>query len=741
MRVQGSVSKIRFHSDASGWTVFVLDTEDGALTCVGDFVKIEEGEAWCLDGELLFHDRYGEQLRVRSAQKLEPKTEAQLERYLSSGLIPHIGAKTAKKLVKLFGTEVLRVLAEDEHALLQIRGIGRTKAQAIQKAVREQQATRELAIFFQDLHIGPKLAAEIYQRYGMQTQAILRENPYRLIEEISGVGFRTADRIAQQNGLAADSVFRCKAALVYWMEQEALSAGNCFLSRAELEQEIQKLLGANLTHFDEALFELQINGTLYEEPHSGRWYLNSIYRLENEVASRVCRLLDVERTAEELTVDMERIEQKMKLHLSERQKSAVMQAAAHSVLVITGGPGTGKTTILRAILEVFDENRLATVLAAPTGRAAKRMEQSTGRSAQTIHRLLGFKGGSDSKGRLLIEHDEDNPLSCDAVVIDEASMMDLFLMGSLMQALPPEARLIFVGDVDQLPSVGPGNVLRDLIDSKQVPTIALDTIYRQSGASLIVTNAHRINHGAEPILNRGDQDFFFLPGKDSMNTLELVEDLVCRRLPEHYGLEPGKDIQVLAPTKKGTCGVENLNGLLQRALNPAQGDVEEIESGTQMFRAGDRVMQTQNDYRLPWTAEDGSEGEGVYNGDFGIVREVNSEEGSLCVDFEGRLAWCDAEQIQALVHSYAITIHKSQGSEFPCVVLPLTPGPSMLLTRNILYTAITRARKLVVLAGSREVLRQMIRNNSVRRRNSSLAERIVSYRAVYSEDGHGAIQQ
>lgn len=739
MWVQGAVSKIRFRSEESGWTVFVLDTEDGALTCVGDFVKIEAGETWRLEGELLFHDRYGEQLRIRSAQKIEPKTEEQLERYLSSGLIPYIGAKTAKKLVTLFGTEVLHVLAEDEHALLQIRGIGRTKAQAIQKAVQEQQATRELAIFFQDLHIGAKLAAEIYRRYGTQTRAILEENPYRLIEDISGVGFRTADRIAQQNGLAANSVFRCKAALVYWMEQEALPAGNCFLSRGELEQEIQKLLGTNLPHFEEALFELQVNGMLYEEPQSGRWYLNKIYQLENEVAASMCRLLEAESAAKELEINMDHIEQKMKLHLSERQRSAVIQAAAHSVLVITGGPGTGKTTILRAILEVFDANELETVLAAPTGRAAKRMEQSTGRSAQTVHRLLGFKGVGDSD-RLFMEHDEDNPLSCDAVVIDEASMMDLFLMGHLMQALPPEVRLIFVGDVDQLPSVGAGNVLRDLIASQQVPTIALDTIYRQSGASLIVTNAHRINHGAEPILNRRDQDFFFIPARDAMDTLELVEDLVCRRLPEHYGLEPGKDIQVLAPTKRGTCGVENLNERLQRALNPAQGDMEELESGAQIFRVGDRVMQTQNDYHLSWTAEDGSKGEGVYNGDFGVIREMNSEEGSLCVDFEGRLAWCDAEQIRVLVHSYAITIHKSQGSEFPCVVLPLTPGPSMLLTRNILYTAITRARQLVILVGSREVLRQMIRNNAVRRRNSSLAERIVSYCAVYCEDGRGGIQ-
>lgn len=725
MQVQGTIMRIRFRSEESGWTVFSLSTEDGEITCVGTFFAVSEGETWNVEGEFTYHDKYGEQIKVSRAEKIMPKTSDQLEKYLSSSIIPHIGPKTAKKLVSKYGEDVLRVLLEDENALLSVRGIGKKKAKVIREAIERQQATQEIAIYLQSLDLGPKTSALIYQTYGEMTIEIIENDPYRLVDEIQGVGFRTADLIAKKNGISPDSIFRAKAAIKYILQKEAMELGNCFIEKDELKRILKGLLAMETPSLDDAILELVVEGKIVEDVLNQRFYLSIIDKYENDVAVKLNRMAEDNKI--ELNFNIETIQRAMKIELSALQKKAVELVAGNKVVLITGGPGTGKTTILKAVLEVFGNNNLSTELAAPTGRAAKRMEESTGRIASTIHRLLGYRGGDND---FVLEKNEEEPLECDALVIDEASMIDIFLMGNLMRAIPDECRLILVGDVDQLPSVGPGNILRDLIKSERIPTIKLDKIYRQGTESLIVTNAHRIHHGMEPICNEEDKDFFFIRSSSAKEALDIVEDLAYNRIPKYYGFDPKNDIQILSAMKRGTCGVENLNEVLQRALNPAKENLNELMLGKKIYRVGDKIMQIKNDYKLEWTSDNGIIGEGVYNGDSGILADIDDAGEWIEVNFDGKFVRYEQKQMDEIDHSFAITIHKSQGSEFPCIIIPIVAGPPMLLSRNILYTAITRAQKLVVLVGSRDILSQMIKNEREVKRNSSLDEKIKSYSDV-----------
>lgn len=725
MQVKGTVQKIRFHNEENGWTVLLLSTEDGDLTCVGTFLSISEGESWQMEGSLVFHDRYGEQLQVSRARQVQPEGREELLRYLSSDLVPFIGPKTAEKLLDRYGEEVLSRIMEDVSTLTAIRGIGKKKARAIQEAIASQQEARQEILYLQSLEIGPKTAAAIYRAYGAETRKILEDNPYRMMEEVDGVGFQTADRIAQKAGIAPDSLFRLRAALLYLFRRGAYEEGICFFTEEELTHRLRQLLSTSLSQLPQLLFELEGDGQLVVDREKGRIYLEEMDRLEKTIARRLYEVEEEGRKEVPLSLPPDFFDRREGFQLSPKQQEAVRLAAKTPCLVITGGPGTGKTTILKTILRLLEENGRKTLLAAPTGRAAKRMEESTGREAQTLHRLLGYRSGEGLGFQA--EHTQDNPIDAQALIVDEASMMDLFLMGATLEALPLGCRLLFVGDVDQLPPVGPGNVLQDLLKSGRVPSISLDQIFRQQSESLIVVNAHRINRGLPPLLNERSSDFFFLPATNSPDCADLLTDLVLRRLPDHYGLDPLRDIQVLSVTKKGPCGVEELNRRLQQALNPPSEEEEEWNFGDRSFRRGDKVMQMKNDYKLRWTRRQGEEeeeGEGVYNGDFGFIQSLDGEEDRLLTAFDDRLVVYNHESLRELDHAYAITVHKSQGSEFPCIVLPLVASSPLLLTRNILYTAITRARKLVVLVGSQRVLEQMVERRMLLRRSSSLDERI-----------------
>lgn len=730
MQVQGVVGQVRFHNDENGWTVLVLSTEDGDITCTGTFLSVAEGESWRLDGELIYHDRYGEQLRADRAEKVMPKTADQIERYLASGVVPYVGKATAKAIVARFGERAIEAVIEDADALKGIRGIGRKKSAAIRAALIEQYASREVQIFLQGLGLGPKTTAMIYRTYKDGMVEAVSGNPYRLIDEVEGIGFITADQIALKLGVEPTSAFRIKAAILYILSQEAQNAGGCYLEMPILAQRLAKLIGTQ-TDASNALYELALEQRVLFDEANGRYYLTSFSRMERDIASKLILMRRSQAETPDLEMALTEIESAIGLKLAPMQRRALEMAASHSILVITGGPGTGKTTILRAVLEMLDANGLATQLAAPTGRAAKRMEESTGRQAQTLHRLLGYKGG-DGYIQIRRDIDEADQLTGDALVIDEASMVDIYLMSNLMRAVPEHMRIILVGDVDQLPSVGPGNVLSDLIASGMLATIKLDTVYRQGAESLIITNAHRINHGMAPILNEPSRDFFFLPARSAIQALELVEDLVMRRLPEHYGFNPSEDIQILTAMKKGACGVENLNAVLQKELNPVSERLPAISCEGRSFRPGDKVMQIKNDYKLAWRTAEGAEGEGVYNGDFGRITAVEEEGEALSIDFDGRIARYELAQLNEIDHAYAITIHKSQGSEFPCVIIPVVPGPPMLLSRNILYTAITRAKQLVVLVGDRRVVDRMIANTDTQKRRSSLNEQLIHFDRVFN---------
>lgn len=757
MEREGIVSKIIYRNEENQYVVFAVETSDGGEeTFVGNLTGIEEGMYILARGEYVDHPSYSIQFKVSSYEIKMPDDLVSMERYLASGAIKGIGEIMAKRIIKAFGADAFRIIEEEPERLSEIKGISERKANEIGVQFIEKQALREALMFLSEFGISPNLAVKIFNEYGQKMYTIVKNNPYKIAEDISGVGFKMADAIAARAGIGMQSDFRIRAALIYTLNQ-ATGLGHIYLPKYLLLDWTKQLLAksndmagkadrygldGNPFAVDEEVIEtqlmnLQIEGKAVYKEIDGEVvvYASSHYHRELDTARMLLETkstVGIPDAALDKTIEM--IEDKESIVLDELQKEAIRQAARQGVLVITGGPGTGKTTTINSIIKYFEMEELDLLLAAPTGRAAKRMTEATGYKAQTIHRLLELNGGVDEeKGNVGIrfEKNASNPLEADVIIIDEMSMVDLSLMHALMLAVMPGTHLILVGDENQLPSVGAGNVLKDIIRSGCVPVVALHRIFRQEEGSAIVQNAHKINKG-EPIqMDNKSKDFFYLPRTSTRAVADEVGVLLTRKLPRYIGCS-GKEIQVLTPMRNGDLGVGNLNILLQRVLNPAsaQKKERELNNGT-IFREGDKVMQIRNNYKLEWTIYSGKghfkveEGVGVFNGDMGCIKEIDTYNEEIIVlfddDKEVRYPYNLLDELEL---SYAITIHKSQGSEYPAVVLPLFSGPRILMNRNLLYTAVTRAKQCVVIVGSGRLVENMIQNNDEQKRYSSLDIRL-----------------
>ena len=709
-----------FRNEENGYSVMQMRAGRESVTVVGTLPALAAGEQVLLSGAWVEHPQYGRQWKATACEIRKPTTLLGIERYLGSGLIRGVGPATAKLIVQEFGRRTLDVMSEHPERLTEVPGIGKKRAAQLAEAFREQYAAREAMVFLQSYGVSPALAVRITKAYGADAQRKIRENPYRLMDDVEGVGFLTADRIALALGVPPDSEYRLQAGLKYVLQEAAASAGHTYLPRETLLAQAAKALraqGEALAHgLDALLFARELVAVSADGEDAVM--LGAYYHAEREIA-RYLRLLSAAKTApaqpEKQIADFER---QNGIAFSPNQRRAVSEAVRQGLLVITGGPGTGKTTIINCILSLLGRNVL---LAAPTGRAAKRMSEATGHEAKTLHRLLEFSG---DEGRF--QRDENNPLDCACVIVDEMSMVDVFLMRSLLRALKPGTKLILVGDADQLPSVGAGNVLGDILKSGVIPSARLTDIFRQAAESLIVLNAHRINHGEAPILNRRDSDFFFERQPLAEDAAAAIVGLCARRLPAFLRTDfPARDIQVLSPTKKSGAGVYQLNALLQQALNPPAPAKPELAYGDMTFRLGDKVMHVRNNYQLAWVNDSGAEGEGVFNGDVGFVSRVDEQDKTVTVRYDDeRSVEYDYQQLEELELAYCLSVHKSQGSEFPCVVMPVVGGPPRLLTRNLFYTALTRARRLVVLVGREENIAQMVQNNLILRRYTTLRQRL-----------------
>lgn len=729
--LQGTIEEIIYKNESNGYTVAILETEDDVVTIVGYIPIINLGETLKVQGNWVYHSNYGQQFKVDTYQAVVPASLNGIEKYLSSGLIPGIGPKTAKKIVEKFGLDSIDILQYNPDRLIEVEGIGKKKAEKIAEAFAEQRELRDVMIFLQEYGISPTYGVRIYKKYGNETIAKIKENPYRLSEDIFGIGFKMADKIARSMGVDLRSNYRVFAGIKFTL-MEFSSEGHTYVPKEELVDKTQSLLEVERELVEDGITALALKQEIQLENADNeiRVYYMPFYYAEANVSKKIIELALTE--LKELNIDVEeeinKLEQESSIKFAQNQKEAIRQAIFNGVLVITGGPGTGKTTTINSIIKLFEEQGLSVVLAAPTGRAAKRMSEATGREAKTIHRLLEYSFVDDEIG-MAFARDEGTPIDSDVVIIDEVSMVDILLMNNLLKAIMPSTRLILVGDVDQLPSVGPGNVLRDIIDSKVVKVVKLNEIFRQAQESMIIVNAHRINKGDMPFLNVKGKDFFFINKDSSEEVVDTIIELCKERLPKFYGYDPVKDIQVLTPMKKGDAGVNALNKKLQDVLNPKHKLKDEKKVGESIFRVGDKVMQIKNNYRMKWEIikDDGTneEGEGVFNGDFGYVYDIDEEESEMTVLFDdNKKAVYSFSQLDELKLAYATTIHKSQGSEFPVVVMPICWGPPMLLTRNLLYTAITRAKELVVLVGNKKFLYMMIDNNRITKRYSGLNKRL-----------------
>lgn len=725
----GYVEHIIYRNADNGYTVLNLVSGEDEITCVGIFSAIAEGENIEAQGEYTEHPTYGQQFKVTSFEEKAPEDEEAIERYLGSGAIKGIGLAMAARIVRRFKEDTFRIIEEEPERLAEIKGISNRKAMEIASQVNEKRDLRQAMIFLQQYGITMNLAVKVYQAYGQDVYGIIRENPYRLADDIDGVGFRTADEIAARVGIRMDSDFRVRSGILYTLLQ-ASGEGHTYLPETELTPRASKLLNVTAEQVEKQYMDLAIERKiiLKQMEDQTQIYAASFYYMEANTATMLKRLnVSYDVSDAEIEQRIRGIEKKSCMTLDEHQVTAVKEAVRNGLLVITGGPGTGKTTTINTIIRYFELEGLEIFLAAPTGRAAKRMSETTGFEARTVHRMLELNGGAEGSGGF--ERDESNPLEADVIIVDEMSMVDISLMYSLLKAISVGTRLILVGDVNQLPSVGPGSVLRDIIQSHACNVVMLTKIFRQASTSDIIVNAHKINHGEEVILDNKSMDFFFLKRYDADVIINVVLQLIKQKLPKFVDATP-YDIQVLTPMRKGLLGVERLNGILQRYMNPPANDKVEKEYGSTVFREGDKVMQTKNNYQLAWEIRTKfgltvDKGLGIFNGDMGIIRQINDFAEQMIIEFdEGRMVEYPYKLLDELELAYAITIHKSQGSEYPAVVIPLLGGPMMLMNRNLLYTAVTRARKCVTLVGNEVTFQQMIRNTSQQKRYSGLCDRL-----------------
>ena len=726
-RFEGVVEKISYRNDENGFTVAQVKLEGGErLAAVGAMPMLLAGERAAFEGELVEHREYGRQIRVSWVESIRPESLDGIEKYLASGMIRGVGPATARLIVESFGPRTLDVLESEPQRLTEVPGIGEKRAAMIAASFLEHNQMRGAMMFLQKYGLTPAMAARVYRAYGERTESVARENPYRLADEVEGVGFKTADRMALAMGFSLSSEFRLQSGLRYALNEAANASGHMYLPLTILVERARQMLGADEDLIDNALRALILSGGLEAEDIDGETavYLPWYHEAETDAAFRLTRLLrSFEGGGEAGLAEraVAEVEEEEAMRLCAEQREAVEAVEREGVLIITGGPGTGKTTTLKCILRLLDELGGAE-LCAPTGRAAKRMSEATGRPARTIHRLLEYAG---EEGRFL--RNEQEPLDCAAVVVDEMSMVDIFLFRALLRALRPGTRLVMVGDKDQLPSVGAGNVLKDMLESGAVPSVTLTEVFRQAASSMIVRNAHRINRGEYPEVRTRDTDFF-LERRESMRAaVDSVVQLVTTRLPRYLGVDPLRGIQVMAPMKRMDAGVYALNAVLQQAINPSAPGKRELRRGEMVFREGDKVMQVKNNYDMGWTR--GMEhGLGVFNGDIGYVAAADPHNEELTVAFDdGREALYALADLEELELAYCMSVHKSQGSEFDCVVLPLVSGPRLLMTRNLLYTAVTRARRLVVVVGREACMRAMVDNNYIDRRFSALDKRLAAW--------------
>lgn len=723
----GTVEGIIYENQANGYTVCDVSSDGKLYTLTGYMPGLSEGEQIEAFGEWKMHQEYGEQFCVRSFERRQPETESDIELYLGSGILPHIGKSTARKIVEKFGTDALNVIEKTPDKLCEIKGISKAKADDIYKRYIEQIGLKKIVVFFQQYGVSPNLAVKAYRSFGENIIAMVTENPF-LLSVIDGFTFKVCDKIAENLKIPKNFLPRIYAGMKSVLLNSAYLNGHTFLPKSVLLAQTKMMLEVGTEEVEDALSALTMNkDTIIErQDEFDAVYLKLFYDAEKGVATRLKEMsgmiFDISRR--ELDEMILAAESETEILLADAQKEAVEAVLRNSATVITGGPGTGKTTIINAIISIMQSQGKSIALAAPTGRAAKRMTEVSGLEAKTIHRLLENMP-SDGQGQAYFARNEQNKLDCDVLIVDEMSMVDILLMHSLLLALPQKARLIMVGDADQLPAVGAGNVLKDIIDSDSIECIKLTEIFRQAKESMIVVNAHRINKGEMPFCNDPDNDFFMVNCSNSDNLARTIAQLCKTRIPKAYGVDSISQIQVITPSRKTVVGVQSLNEILQRTLNPIDADNFSKGAAVRNFRAGDKVMQNKNNYNLEWTREN-EKGMGVFNGDVGFVTSVNSFGGTLTVEYEdGKIVKYDANTLEELELAYAVTVHKSQGSEFDVVIMPMFDTHKLLMTRNLLYTAVTRAKKLVILVGREEILEQFVKNDKIQQRYSGLRDKMI----------------
>ena len=736
--IEGYIEHIIYRNQENGYTVANLVSEETEITCVGIFQYLNEGEAIRAKGVYKEHPSYGQQFSVSSYEIVIPQDSLAMERYLGSGAIKGIGAALAARIVRHFGDDTLRIIETEPERLAEVKGISERKAREIAEQVEDKADMRKAMMFLQQYGISQTLGAKIYQQCKQDMYRILKENPYKMAEDISGVGFKIADEIAARIGIHTDSDYRIRSGLLYILLL-ATAEGHVYLPKRVLLARAEKLLGVQADYMEKHVVDLAIDRKIVVKEIANDFtdekeqivYASQYYQIELHTAQMLHELNLKDTVDEEVIADkIRRIQKAEKIELDEMQQQAIVEAVKNGLLVITGGPGTGKTTTINGIIRYFEMEGLDIYLAAPTGRAAKRMTEATGYEAKTIHRMLELTGAPEEKsGSIHFERNAQNPLEADVIIIDEMSMVDIFLMHALLSAVVAGTRLILVGDVNQLPSVGPGSVLKDIIASGEFPVVELVKIFRQASQSDIVVNAHKINQGVPVSLDNKSMDFFFLKRYDANVIISVVITLIQKKMPKFVDAEP-YDIQVLTPMRKGLLGVERLNIILQQYLNPPSKEKKEKEHGKGLFREGDKVMQIKNNYQLEWEIRGlygipVEKGVGVFNGDTGIIKEINTFAETITVEFdERRFVEYSFKQLEELELAYAITIHKAQGSEYPAVIIPLLAGPKMLMNRNLLYTAVTRARKCVTLVGDEKVFAEMENNKMEQSRYTTLDLRI-----------------